>query len=170
MSGEKNVDMGELAKAFDSDEKDIEKNKTEMEKQTNDGKKVRKKSDKNKKLIALFVVGILALVGGLSFLIFRLVSGPSMADAEFLTSVGSWVEEDEPTVIWNFTEIGKGKLTTDGHQTDYDFIWALDGGKLKIETAWLYNLDDEFEYSLDQGGKVLTLKNDGAEVKFKAKE
>lgn len=168
MSGDKKIDMGELAKAFDSNEKDSEKSKAEMEKQINGGKKVKKKSPKNKKIVAVFVVGMIALVGGLSFLIYRLVSGPSMADAEFLVDAGEWVEEGETSVIWDFTGVGKGKLTTDGHQTDYDFIWALDGGKLKIETAWLYDLNDEFEYSLDQGSKVLTLKNDDLEVKFKA--
>lgn len=128
---------------------------------------VKKKSPKNKKVVALFVIGMLVLVGGLSFLIYRLVAGPSMADAEFLVDAGEWVEEGEESVIWDFTEVGKGKLTTDGHQTDYDFIWALNGNKLKIETAWLYDLDNEFEYSLDQGAKVLTLKNDDLEVKFK---
>ena len=36
---------------------------------------------------------------------------------------------DEPSVIWNFTEIGKGTLTTNNHENDYDFIWAIDGDR-----------------------------------------
>ena len=172
MSGENTVDMGGLAEAFGADEKDVEKNKAEMEKQINGGKKVSRKSGRNKKSVAIFVIGMLALAAGLAFLIFKLVSGPSKADAEFMVSAGDWVREDAPSVIWDFTEIGKGKLTTDNHANDYDFIWALDGNKLKIETDWLYNLSDEFEYSLDQGGKVLTIKNadKNIEIKFKAKK
>ena len=162
MSGEKkDIDMDELARAFD-DKAASSDNKT----------KKPKKSGKNKKSIAIFAVGLLVLFGGLGFLIFKLVTGPSKADAEFLISAGEWVEEGQPSVIWDFTEIGKGKLTTDKHTTDYDFTWALDGGKLKIETTWLYGVEDEFEYSLDQGSKTLTLKNaeKDLEVKFKVAE
>ncbi|MBR3269950.1 hypothetical protein IKG07_01740 [Candidatus Saccharibacteria bacterium] len=164
MSGDKKLDkkpdMDELAKAFDSAKK-VGEDKPE-------GKK--KKSGKSKKSIAFFTIGMLALVGGLSFLIYRLVVGPSAADAEFLINAGEWVEEDEPSVVWKFTEVGKGTLTTDGHTTDYDFIWALENGKIKVETAWLYKLEDTFNYSLDQGAKVLTLKDEekGVEVKLKA--
>ena len=130
----------------------------------------KKKSNKKKLPIVVFVVGMIALVGGLSFLIYKLVAGPAAADADFLVSTGEWVEEDEPSVIWKFTEVGKGTLTTDGHQTDYDFIWALENGKIKVETAWLYKLEDTFDYSLDQGSKTLTFKDEdkGIEVKFKA--
>lgn len=151
MSGEKkDIDMGDLAKAFDA-EPVVEEKK---------GK------------IAIFVVGLVVLIGGLAFLIYKLIAGPSKADAEFLISSGEWVEEGESSVIWDFTEVGKGKLTTDNHQTNYDFVWSLDGGKLKIETNWLYGVEDEFEYSLDQGSKTLTLKNKDKdlEVKFKASD
>ena len=100
----------------------------------------------------------------------KLLGQPALADAEFLVSSGEWTREEEPSVIWDFTEVGKGKLTTDGGETKYDFIWAIDGGKLKIETSWLYDLDDEFDYNLDQGAKTLTLKNDQTEVVFKFRE
>ena len=158
MSGEKtDIDMNELAKAFD--DKVAESPKTK-----------KKKSTKTKKPIVVFVVGLVVLVSGLVFLIYKLVVGPSKADAEFLISSGEWVEEDEPTVIWNFTEVGKGTLTTDGHQTDYDFIWSLSNGKLKMETSWLYDIEDEFEYTLDQGSKTLTVKKNDTEVKLKARD
>ncbi|MDO5480096.1 MAG: hypothetical protein Q4F58_00270 [Candidatus Saccharibacteria bacterium] len=171
MSGEKkDIDMGELAKAFDAEA--TEPKKTSEEKKDLKMSKEKKKTKKNKKAIAVFVVGLLVLLGGLGFLIYKLVAGPAKADAEFLISNGEWVEEDEPSVIWKFTEVGKGTLTTDGHQTDYDFIWSLDNGKIKMETKWLYDLTDEFEYSLDQGSKTLTLKkaDKNLEVKFKAQD
>lgn len=128
------------------------------------------KTTKKKLPLVIFIIGLLALIGGLSFLIFRLVSGPAKADAEFLINAGEWKREGENSVVWNFTEAGKGKLTTDNHLTDYDFIWAIEDGRLKIETSWLYDLNDAFEYSLDQGNKTLTLKNGSEEVKFRAAE
>ena len=78
--------------------------------------------------------------------------------------------ECKPSVIWKFTEIGKGSLTTNGHINDYDFIWSLEDGKLSIETKWLYDMNNEYEYSLDQSGKVLTLKNDDREFRFVANQ
>lgn len=147
MSEEKNVNMDELAKAFEGD-------------------KPRKKPAKKAPIIVL-VLGILALIGGAVFLIIRLTAGPSVADAEYLISEKEWVREDEPNVIWSFTEAGKGKLTTDNHLNDYDFAWTIEDKKLKIKTSWLYDLNDDFEYTLDQGTKTLTLKTGDKEIKFK---
>lgn len=120
--------------------------------------------------LAVFILGIIALVVGLSVLIVKLISSPAVADAEFLVSNSKWVREDEPSVLWDFTEIGKGSLTTDGGVTNYDFIWALEGNKLKIETSWLYEINDEFNYSLDQGTKTLTISNGETEVVLKSTE
>lgn len=148
----------------------------------------------NKKRISLivFIIGLITLVAGVVFLIVRLNSGPSIQDGEYLVSVGEWKLEggeclhakcgdntkcvnensestivcDGDNVIWNFTEIGKGTLTTNNHVNDYDFIWALEDGKLKIETDWLYTLDDEFEYTLDQNNTTLTLTSGETEIKF----
>lgn len=113
----------------------------------------------NKKRISLIVliIGLLTLIAGVVFLIVRLTAGPSVADGEYLVSVGEWKEQDEPSVIWNFKEIGKGTLTTNNHTNDYDFVWALEDGKLKINTEWLYTLNNEFDYVLDQGSNILTL-------------
>ena len=113
----------------------------------------------NKKRVSLIVliIGLLTLIAGVVFLIVRLNAGPSVADGEYLVSVGEWKEQDEPSVIWNFKEIGKGTLTTNNHTNDYDFVWALEDGKLKINTEWLYTLNNEFDYVLDQGSNILTL-------------
>ena len=120
--------------------------------------------------IIVFALGIILLIAGIITLVIRLISAPVVTDAEFLISGGEWVREDEPTVIWNFKEVGKGSLTTDEHLNDYDFIWAIEDGKLKIETDWLYDLEDDFDYTIDQGAKTLTIKNDAVEVTFKAQE
>lgn len=123
----------------------------------------------NKKRVSLivFIIGIITLIAGVIFLIVRLTAGPSVADGEYLISVGEWTEEDEPGVVWNFTEVGKGTLTTNNHINDYDFAWVIEDGKLKIETEWLYTMDDEFDYELDQNNNILTITREGEEaVKF----
>ena len=137
----------------------------------------------------IFVIGILVLVFGLVLILLKLINiDDRMQDGEYLIEKGEWVlsktslsSESEPTesdfvtncesgsettncleeakVIWNFTEIGKGKLTTNAHLNDYDFIWAIEDNKLKMETSWLYPLENEFEYSLDQESGRLKLTN-----------
>ena len=122
----------------------------------------------NKKRVSLivFIIGLLTLIAGVIFLIVRSSAGPSIADGDYLVSVGEWKERDEPSVIWNFTEIGKGTLTTNNHTNDYDFVWAIEDGKLKVNTEWLYTLNDEFDYTLDQNGNMLTLTRGDEETIF----
>jgi len=144
------------------------------------------KKPKKKLPIILLILGVIILLAGAIFLIIKLTAAPSVQDGEYLTSAKEWVldastncdknEEAtntdtncEPGVIWKFTEIGKGTLTTNNHLNDYDFIWALEDGKLKIETAWLYDLQNEYEYHIDQGNKTLTLKDGEKEYRFTAK-
>lgn len=74
----------------------------------------------------------------------------------------------ESGVIWNFTEIGKGTLTTNKHKNDYDFAWALEDGKMLIHTDWLYELDNEYNYQLDQGAGTLVLSDGENEYRFVA--
>ena len=143
------------------------------------------KSPKNKKTIIaviVFIIGIATLVTGVVFLVLKLVQSPAIADGEYLISAKNWVlegdsscstEEAETTdctsgVIWDFTEIGKGTLTTNNHINDYDFIWALEDGKLKIETKWLYDLENEYEYNLNQNDGILTLTSGDETIVFKA--
>ena len=107
--------------------------------------------------IVVFVFGLAALATGVTFLLMSIFKAPDVRDAEYLVQVGAWQLEDEPTVVWRFTEIGRGTLTTNFHINDYDFIWAIDDNKLKIETDWLYTLNDEYVYELNQGDNKLVL-------------
>lgn len=140
-------------------------------------KKTKKIKDpfKKKKIacIATLVVGIIALVVGAVFLVLSLNRGASVADGEYLVAADSWAltdcgENDCDKVVWDFTEIGRGSLTTDGGEHNYDFIWAIEDGRLLIETDWLYEMENEYEYSLDQGNGVLTLKAGDSEYQFTA--
>ena len=127
---------------------------------------------KKKKIISIsvLVVGVIVLVVGVVFLVLNLISASKAADGDYLVKAGDWALEDGEGVVWDFTEVGKGTLTTNNHLNDYDFIWALEDGKLKIETDWLYNLENKYEYELDQNSGVLTLTADGATYKFKAQK
>ena len=122
---------------------------------------------KKKKIlsISVFIIGLIALIVGVVFLILDLNKGVSLQDGEYLVSVDSWVKEDEPGVIWTFTEIGKVKLTTNNYLNSYDFIWAIEDNKFKIETDWLYTLNDEFKYRIDSGNLIL-IQDDSTEIKF----
>ena len=141
--------------------------------------------NKKKFSLIVFIIGIFALVGGATALILSFVLKPNMRDAEYLVSMGEWVLQPDveipegseasvetiaTNVIWKFTEIGKGTLTTNNHINDYDFIWAIEGDTLKIETKWLYDLNNEYTYKIDQGAKTLTLTSDETEYRFKGYE
>ena len=117
-------------------------------------------------------------------LVLKVTQMNQLQDGEYLTSVKEWVMESpatncgevaEPTncadsgkVIWQFTEIGKGTLTTNNHVSDYGFIWAIEDGKLLIETDWLYPLENRSSYTLDQGAGTLKLTTDSDEYVFHA--
>lgn len=127
-----------------------------------------KRANRKKKWpLIICALGVVALITGAAFLIFKLATGPSTNDAEYLVSVGEWMREDASDVVWNFTEIGKGTLTNDAHLNDYNFEWAIDGDKLQIKTAWLYDLNDEFEYHLDQNTKTLIIRNEDKDLEIK---
>ncbi|MBR2841250.1 hypothetical protein IKE80_00470 [Candidatus Saccharibacteria bacterium] len=126
--------------------------------------------EKKKKIISfgILIIGLIVLATGAVMLVLNIMKSAQAADGDYLVTAGDWVLEGEDGVIWDFTEVGKGTLTTNNHTNDYDFIWALEDGKLKVETDWLYDLENEYEYSLDQGSKTLTLTADGETYKFKA--
>ena len=129
--------------------------------------------DKKKKkiiFISVFAVGLATLIAGAVFLILNLTRGADVADGEYLISVEKWVLSDSDRVEWKFTEIGKGTLTTNAHENDYDFLWSLEDGKMKVETDWLYDLENEYDYKLDQNAGELTLSVDGKEYKFVAQQ
>lgn len=130
-------------------------------------KKAQNPAKKRKNIsIAVLAIGLTALVVGIVFLVINLIAATRGADGEYLVSAGEWALEDGDGVVWKFTEVGKGTLTTNNHTNDYDFIWALEDGKLLIETDWLYDLENEYEYSLDQDSGVLTLKDGDKTYKF----
>lgn len=124
---------------------------------------------KKKKILSIivFIIGLITLIVGVGFLVSKLIQTSAAQDEERLISVGSWVREDEPSVIWNFAEEGKGKLTTNDNQNSYDFIWKIENEKLKIETSWLYPIDNEYTYRIEQGNLVLLEnENDNETIKF----
>ena len=155
---------------------------------------------KKKKIsLIIFVIGVIVLIGGATFLIIKANEGPAIQDGEYLVTAGEWVLDNdtdcvpdseidtndvdaidgevddlvdnsncEPSVVWDFTEIGKGTLTTNGHVNDYDFIWSLEGGKLLVETDWLYTLENTYDYSLDKAAGVLTLTSEDEKFVFHA--
>lgn len=126
--------------------------------------------EKKKKIVSIsvLVIGLMVLIGGIVMLAINVIKSSQAADGDYLVSAGDWTLEGGESVIWDFTEIGKGTLTTNNHTNDYDFIWAIEDGKLLVETDWLYDLENEYDYSLDQGSKTLTLTADGKTYTFKA--
>lgn len=121
---------------------------------------------KLKRSIFVLIIGIFTLGVGAFFLFKVLTAPPKVRDAEYLVKVGTWAREDDSTVIWNFTEIGKGSLTTNHHYNDYDFIWSLEDNKLSIETSWLYTLNDVFEVEINQKKSTMTLTSGAKEIVF----
>lgn len=148
-----------------------EKSQTEIAKRRAERGAARENEKKGgRKGVLALAVGAAVCIAGLIFMLVQLFAEPGLADAEFLVSSGSWVREDEPSVIWNFTEVGKGQLTTNSHKNDYDFIWAISGDKLQVETEWLYTFSNEFLYKLDQEAKTLTLSDGEKEIVFRVVE
>ena len=128
--------------------------------------------DKKKKIfsISALAIGLITLVVGVVILVLTLNKGPEIQDGEYLVAQESWKLADSDKVVWDFTEIGKGILTTNGHENDYDFKWAIEDGKLKIETDWLYTLNNDYDYTLNQSAGELVLTADGKEYRFVANQ
>lgn len=123
--------------------------------------------EKRKKLpIITLIIGILVLVAGLTFMLIKLLAAPKVKDAEYLIQIGQWKESGAEGVIWNFTSIGEGTLTTNNHTNDYKFTWSMDGDKLKIQTDWLYTLSNEYTYELNQNENTLTLTEGSNKINF----
>ena len=162
-----------LASAFQGDSKKA----PSPEKKTQKPKG--KKNTKKIVSIIVLILGIITLIAGLVVLIIKITKGATISDAEYLVSAKEWrletddncgddsdAENCESGVIWKFTEIGKGTLTTNNHTNDYDFIWALDGDTLKINTDWLYTINDEYTYKLDKGAGKLTVETEDEKATF----
>lgn len=167
------IDAEALASAFQGNSKEL----------STPGKKAQKpkgkKNTKKKVSITILILGIIALIAGIVVLIINLTKGAAISDAEYLVSAKEWrldtdancdntsdAENCESGVIWKFTELGKGTLTTNNHTNDYDFIWALDGDTLKINTDWLYTLSNEYTYKLDKASGKLILETEDEKATF----
>ena len=125
---------------------------------------------KKKISIVIFVLGLLMLAAGATMLALKMTKTPPVSDGEYLTQFDEWVlidceseEEECWRVIWEFTEIGKGVLTTNNGVNKYNFVWAIDGDKLTVMTDWLYELHNEYTYKIDRENKSLTLIDDTGE-------
>ena len=135
----------------------MDEEKTKIEIKVEEKPSPESKSGKKKVGIIVFCLGMVTSVAGLTFFLVNLFTEPGLRDAEYLVEIGTWTRKDQPSVIWQFTEVGKGTLTTNAHTNDYDFIWAISGNKLEVETEWLHNLEDEFSYVLSQDEPELIL-------------
>ena len=109
------------------------------------------------------VIGGLAMIGILLyFLVFRKEAPVVvLTDRDILVS-HAWEKEEAPTVIWTFRADGTGELTTN-KSNYYDMNWYFEQEEdkqiLKINTAWLYELNDSFEFALDRENNSFTVKN-----------
>lgn len=119
--------------------------------------------------IVTLVVGVIVLVIGGVFLIIKKNEASKLGDADYLVETREFVMEgSDGAVVWDFSEIGKGSLTTNNHTNDYNFQWAMEDDKLKIKTDWLYEMDNEYTYQIDQGAGTLTLTDGDETYKFVA--
>lgn len=119
--------------------------------------------------IVTLVVGVIVLVIGGVFLIIKKNEASKIGDADYLVETREFVMEgSDGAVVWDFSEIGKGSLTTNNHTNDYNFQWAMEDDKLKIKTDWLYEMDNEYTYQIDQGARTLTLTDGDETYKFVA--
>lgn len=121
--------------------------------------------------VVTLVVGVAVLVAGGVFLVMKKTEAEKMGDADYLVKTGKFTMEDsDGAVEWDFTEIGKGKLTTNKHTNDYDFQWAIEDDKMRVRTDWLYEMDNEYDYDVDQAAGTLTLTSGDETHKFVASE
>lgn len=141
----------------------------ETSKEATESFKIEKKKASIVPLI-IFIVGLVTLAAGATFFILDLLKKPDIRTADYLVEVKNWKEQGTDTVFWSFTEIGKGTLTTNNHINDYDFIWRIDDDTLKIETSWLYALNNEYTITIDDEAKTFTLtkKDSGQPIIFEA--
>ena len=160
----------ELARAFDPNY-DAHASQADAGATTKKAPTAQKATRRKKAPLIIFGLGLVALVAGAVVLCLNLFAAPAVRDAEYLLSVGAWQLEDQPGVVWQFTEVGKGTLTTNNHTNDYDFLWAISGDQLAVETNWLYPLNDSYRYQLDQSAGRLVLtptSSDHAPITFVA--
>ena len=138
--------------------------------------------------IVVLMIGLITFVIGAVFLLLRLTEKPAISDGEYLMSVKNWVLEEDNNcglieqanseekancedgarVVWQFIDVGKGVLTTNNHLNDYSFNWILQEKRMLVQTDWLYKLNNEYEYTLNQNEGILILSDNDNEYRFVA--
>lgn len=129
------------------------------------GTKAKKHLSKKAKLaiiISSIVLGVAAAATALILFVFKTPKPEVvLTDRDILIS-HAWEKEGAPTVIWTFRADGTGELTTN-KSNYYDMKWSFEqeGEQqvLKIDTAWLYELNDSFVFSLDRENNSFSVKN-----------
>ena len=127
-------------------------------------KKEPKKLSKRAKLIIIIssiIIGV-AAVGALLYYFIFSKKEPEviLSDRDILVS-HAWEKQDAPTVIWTFYADGTGELTTN-KSNYYNIKWQLlqeDKSLLNIDTEWLYELNDSFEFVLNRENNSFVVKN-----------
>ena len=124
---------------------------------------VKKKKSKKPLIFTLVVLAVLIAGAATFYFLYWKNREPVvvLTDAEILAETKSWEKSGAETVIWTFNPDGTGELTTN-KSNYYDFTWALESGEpalLKIQTAWLLELSDTFEFTLNRETKSFTVKN-----------
>ena len=98
--------------------------------------------------IIVFIIGCATLATGAVFFVLDMIKKPAVEDANFLVEIGEWVKEGEDSVIWNFTEVGKGKLTTKNGDV---FEGQFKNGKIEGEGIARYADGSKFKGTFKNG-------------------
>ncbi|MBR3319727.1 hypothetical protein IKG20_00230 [Candidatus Saccharibacteria bacterium] len=129
------------------------------------GTKPKKHLSKKAKLaiiISAIVLGVIAIALVLILIVFKKTEPEVvLTDLDILTA-HAWEKEGAETVIWTLNRDGTGEITTN-KSNYYDMKWTIEQGEetqtLKVDTAWLYELNDSFSFSLDREADSFTVKN-----------
>ncbi|MBR3204184.1 hypothetical protein IKF81_00680 [Candidatus Saccharibacteria bacterium] len=119
-----------------------------------------KKKSKKPLIISLIIIALVLAAGGASYYFFFRKKSPLIlsSESEYLIETKSWEKVDAPSVIWTFNEQGKGEITTN-KSNYYEMEWELSDKTLKIDTNWLYELNDSFDFFLNREEKSFTVIN-----------
>ncbi len=119
------------------------------------------------------IIGIIVAVGIVfgaikltEFITKRNISVINMSSADFLIYESPWTRSDNPNVIWEFQEGGKGKITSgDGTET-YDMTWKVENDKtLIVKTTWYSEVTDKLTLTTDREKLTFTITNPEDESK-----
>lgn len=131
-----------------------------IDQQTNT--KPKKHLSKKVKLALIISATTLVLAGVATALVFFVFKTEEpeivLTDRDYLVA-HAWEKQGAPTVIWTFRADGTGEITTN-KQNYYTMNWSLEQeNSLAIKTDWLYELNDNFDFSYDKETDSFTVKN-----------